>query len=199
MASARVIALETLRWAVLGVASMVAAIAVLIGSGHRLAWPIAVAWLVVVPACFAGGIWVSVPGRRERLRGQNGGRLRRAFGVALTALELLGQLRTGPRGVRRRAVSGAALFWAGELLCAWAALRAFGTSVGVAPLLLGYATGKCRHRAPAARRWLGHGGCGTDGRLLPRRRAAQQRAAERRPAGALPRGLAVSHRPFSDR
>ena len=44
-------------------------------------------------------------------------------------------------GVRRRAVGGAALFWAGELLCAWAALRAFGTQIGVAPLVLGYTTG----------------------------------------------------------
>ncbi len=44
-------------------------------------------------------------------------------------------------GVQVRAIGGGALFWAGELLCAWAALRAFGTSVGPAPLLLGYITG----------------------------------------------------------
>jgi uncharacterized membrane protein YbhN (UPF0104 family) len=51
------------------------------------------------------------------------------------------ELMTGPRGLRLRAITGAAVFWAGELLCAWAALRSFGTSVGVAPLLLGYTTG----------------------------------------------------------
>jgi hypothetical protein len=44
-------------------------------------------------------------------------------------------------GARRSAIGGAALFWAGELLCAWAALRAFGARLGVAPLLLGYITG----------------------------------------------------------
>jgi uncharacterized membrane protein YbhN (UPF0104 family) len=47
----------------------------------------------------------------------------------------------GARGLRLRAIGGAALFWAGELLCAWAALRSFGTRVALAPLLLGYTTG----------------------------------------------------------
>ncbi len=140
-ASARIIALETLRWAVLGLASVVAAVVVLVGPEHGTRWPLAVAWLIVVPSCFAGGIWVSAPGRRERLQSGSGNALKRAFGVAVAALVYLRQLRSAPRDLRWRAVCGAALFWAGELLCVWAALRAFGTTIGPAPLVLGYATG----------------------------------------------------------
>lgn len=66
-ASARVIAFETLRWAVVAVVTCLAAIASLTGVSRRVPWPVPVAWLVVVPACFAGGLWVSAPGRRERL------------------------------------------------------------------------------------------------------------------------------------
>jgi uncharacterized protein (TIRG00374 family) len=33
------------------------------------------------------------------------------------------------------------LYWACELLTTWAALRAFGVHLGVAPLVVGYATG----------------------------------------------------------
>jgi uncharacterized membrane protein YbhN (UPF0104 family) len=141
LASARVIALETLRWAMLGVATCVAGVAVLLGVGHRFPWPVPVAWLVVVPLCFVGGLWVSTAGRRERFTSAAGGRLRRALAVAVTALVYLRQLIATPGSLRHRALAGAAVLWAGDLLCAWAALRSFGAEVGLAPLVLGYTTG----------------------------------------------------------
>jgi uncharacterized membrane protein YbhN (UPF0104 family) len=141
LASARVIALETLRWAVLAIATCIAGILVLLGVGHHVTWIVPVAWLVVVPLCFAGGLWVSSERRRERFTAASASRLRRALGVAVTALVYIRGLMTGPRDLRARALAGAALFWAGELVCAWAALRAFGTRVAIAPLVLGYTTG----------------------------------------------------------
>jgi uncharacterized membrane protein YbhN (UPF0104 family) len=140
-ASARVIALETMRWAVLGVATCLAGIAVLLGLTHRVPWPVPVAWLVIVPACFAGGIWISAPGRRDRFTRAADGWIRRALGVAVRALVYVRRLMSGPRRIRWRALTGAAVFWAGDIVCAWAALRAFGTTVQVAPLILGYSTG----------------------------------------------------------
>ena len=142
MASARVIALETMRWAVLSVATCVAAIVVLLGAGGgRVPWEVPVAWLVITPACFAGGLWISSPGRRPRFMRPTGSRVRDALGVAVRALVLVRKLAQARGPLVVRAVGGAALFWAGELLCAWAALRAFGVAVPVAPLLLGYTTG----------------------------------------------------------
>lgn len=140
-ASARVIGLETLRWAVLALASCAAGIAVLLGVGHSVTPIVPVTWLVVTGLCFAGGVAVSAPGRRDRFTLGTGGPLRRALAVAVAGLVYIRQVMRGPPGLRRRAVGGAAVFWGGELLCAWAALRAFGASVGLAPLILGYATG----------------------------------------------------------
>lgn len=142
LASARIIALETMRWAVLATATCLAAIAVLVGaSAGRVPWEVSVAWLVVTASCFAGGLWISAPCRRDRFTNPEGGRLRDALGVAVRALVLLRILARAPARLAARALGGAALFWAGELVCAWAALRAFGVTVAPAPLLLGYTTG----------------------------------------------------------
>jgi len=147
-ASARVIAFETLRWAVLAVGTCLAAVAALVGLSRPVGTIVPVAWLVVVPACFAGGLWVSARRRRERLAGSDGGRIRRAFAVAVQALVYLRTLMTAPPALRRRALGGSLVFWAGDVLCAWAALRAFGARVGVAPLVLGYATGYVSEAVP---------------------------------------------------
>jgi uncharacterized membrane protein YbhN (UPF0104 family) len=147
-AGARVIAFETLRWAMLSVATCVAGLAALTGLARPVPWPAAVAWLVIVPACFAGGLWVSAPVRRERLMHPRGGPLRRAFGVAVHALVYLRGLTRNRAGLRRRALGGTAIYWGGDLLCAWAALRAFGAHVGLAPLLVGYATGYVSEAVP---------------------------------------------------
>ncbi len=151
-ASARVIAFETLRWAVLAIATWLAALAALLGLSRSVGPVLPVAWMVVVPACFAGGLWVSAARRRGRL-GSSGARghswIRRAFAVAVDALVYLRMLvsaRWG--GLRRRALGGSVVFWAGDVLCAWAALRAFGARVGLGPLLLGYATGYVSEALP---------------------------------------------------
>src|SRR5262249_23684117 len=120
VASARVIALETMRWAVVSLATCAAAVAVLLSVEHGVGWVVPVAWLVVVPLCFAGGIWISAAGRRERFIADTSSTLRTALGVAVRALVYIRVLLREPFGVQVRAIGGGALFWAGELLCAWA-------------------------------------------------------------------------------
>jgi uncharacterized membrane protein YbhN (UPF0104 family) len=142
LASARVIALETMRWAVLTTATCVAGIVVLLGAaGGKVPWEVPVAWFAITTLCVAGGLWISASERRARFTRSSGGRIHDALGVAVRALVLVRALSHAPARLALRAVGGAALFWAGELLCAWAALRAFGVTVAVAPLLLGYTTG----------------------------------------------------------
>ena len=155
VASSRVIALETLRWAVLSLATCVAGILVLGGVGHRVVWVVPVAWLVTTAACFAGGLWVSVPRRRAAFV-RCDGRIGRLLAIVVGALVYIRELMAGAPDLRRRAVAGAALFWAGEVLCAWAALRAFGAELGPTPLLLGYTTGYLATGLP-----LPVGGAGT--------------------------------------
>ncbi len=146
-ASARVIAFETLRWALLAAATCAASIAILLGVASHPPWPVAVAWVAGVPPLFAAGLWISAPSRRERFI-QAEGRLRKALGIAVQALVYLRLLVTGPRAVRIRATSGCAIYWVGDLLCAWAALRAFGTTLALAPLMVGYTTGYLAEALP---------------------------------------------------
>jgi uncharacterized membrane protein YbhN (UPF0104 family) len=148
VASARVIAVETMRWAVLAVALFIAGVAVLLGASSRPPWPVAAAWAAAMPACFAGAFWFSSATRREGLTPGDGGRLRRALGIAIQGLVYLRELIASPGSLRRRALFGALIFWVGDLMCAYAALRAFGTTVGLIALILGYATGYLAEALP---------------------------------------------------
>jgi uncharacterized membrane protein YbhN (UPF0104 family) len=59
------------------------------------------------------------------------------------------RLLAGLPGPRRNALGGSVVFWVGDVLCAWASLRAFGARVGIAPLLLGYTTGYLSEGLPS--------------------------------------------------
>ncbi len=148
IASARVIAVETMRWAVLAVALFLAGLAVLFGLSSRPPWPVAAAWAAAMPACFAGAVWFSSPSRRERYSLDTGRKMKRALGVAIKGLVYLRELIVSRGPLRRRALAGAVTFWVGDLLCAYAALRAFGTAVGLIALILGYATGYLAEALP---------------------------------------------------
>jgi uncharacterized membrane protein YbhN (UPF0104 family) len=148
-ASARIIAVETLRWAVLGLAACVASVVVLVGSYRHPPWTVPVIWLGVVVTCFAAGIWISAPRRRDRFVEGSGGWVRRGLGVAVRALAYLRELvLSEPWSVKRAALAGATALWVGDLTCAWAALHAFGVSLPLAPLLLGYGLGFVSNALP---------------------------------------------------
>jgi len=146
-ASARVIALETLRWALLAAVTCIASVLILAGVADRPPWGVAVGWLAVTPACFLAARWFSAPARSQRFT-TGTGILRRALAVAVRALVYLRELAGSPAALRARAVLGAAGFWAGEILCAWAALQAFDAHVGVVPLVVGYSTGLLSEMIP---------------------------------------------------
>lgn len=147
-ASARIIALETLRWAILAVAASLAGVLILLGVGPGMSWVFCTVWPAVTVACFAAGLWISAPRRAGRFIGRTGGPLRTGLAVAVSALVLIRRVVRSPGTVRQRALGGGALFWAGELVCAWAAIRAFGASAAVLPLLLGYTTGYVANGLP---------------------------------------------------
>jgi uncharacterized membrane protein YbhN (UPF0104 family) len=100
----------------------------------------AVPWIAVVPFCFAAAPWITAPARR-RLASPAGGRVRRALALAVRDLLLVRALAGRRRAEGPRALAGAVLYWAGDLLCLWAALAAFGAAPRPAALVLAYATG----------------------------------------------------------
>jgi uncharacterized membrane protein YbhN (UPF0104 family) len=91
----RVLALNTLQWAVLALAAMLAAIGALAGAAEA---PLSMelAWLVVLPACVAGALWFTAPRRVERFAARPAARegriahvLRTAFAVRVGLLPLV--------------------------------------------------------------------------------------------------------------
>jgi len=135
-AARRVLALNTLEWAVLAVAAAIAAAAVLAGRGTGAPRPMTLAWIVAVPVCVAAGWWVSAHVEERRIRpGGPAPRLGRrpaawprwawyaarvgaADAVAGLVLlrTILGRWREHPG-----AIVGYPVYWAGDLVCLYSA------------------------------------------------------------------------------
>lgn len=141
----RVLALNTLQWGVLALTAMLAAIAALAGLDDAPR-SMVIAWIVALPACVAGARWFTAPSRVERFTtrpGEGGRRLVRALRVGLAdgigGVVLVRRVLARP-GRYPFAVAGFPVFWAGDIIGMWAALRAFGVHVAVIPLVLAYTT-----------------------------------------------------------
>jgi uncharacterized membrane protein YbhN (UPF0104 family) len=152
----RVLAVGSLQWFVLAILACAAAAVTLAGPWHA---PLAmeVAWLVVVPACVLAAAWVSSSRRSHRLMSPPPGEvdvdrsprtwlrwlghagravLANSVGGVVIVRRLLGKPFEHPA-----ALLGFPLYWVGDVLILYAALRAFGVHPHPVPLVLAYATG----------------------------------------------------------
>lgn len=144
----RVLAVNTLNWASLGVASAVGSIALIAGAGADVPLGATLPWAVGVPACVLAAIWVSAPRRRDRLTRTEGvSRPRQALADAIGGVVYVRRIVSRPLHYAA-GVAGFPIFWVGHLLCLYGGLRAFGGSVGPAELVVGYATGYAASALP---------------------------------------------------
>jgi uncharacterized membrane protein YbhN (UPF0104 family) len=96
-------------------------------------------WLVLVPLCVGAAIFVTQPGRVERLTAPGAPLVRRALAYAIAATAWVrGVL---PDAAGRRMLAATALYWAGNVVCLWAALRSVGETVPLPELVLAFAAG----------------------------------------------------------
>lgn len=151
----RVLALNTVEWMILGIYACLAAVVVAVLS-LNVPIEMTVAWLTLVPACILAATWVSSPGRSDRLTSLAreqvsvsrsprtwlpwlwyGGRsvVSDAIGGVVIVRHMLGRTRTHLGGV-----FGFAVFWAGDILTLYAALRAFDVHPAVPALVVAYST-----------------------------------------------------------
>jgi len=138
-AAGQVLALNTAEWMVLGLGACGCAIAMLAGVGPHAPFGLELAWALAFPLCLPGALYFTAPSRRHLAR-DCGGKLRRAFAAGVRSVVILRSVMADRRGSLWIWLGGA-FFWAAKLLTTWAALRAFGVSLGVAPLTVAYATG----------------------------------------------------------
>lgn len=138
-ALARVLGLGLLEYAVLAPAALGAALVVILDFGDAadpsLTWP----WLLVVPG-FLAALWATAPRRRKRLMNLSPGRIGSAVGHMVAGLAILRSLAVQPRK-HGMAFVGTSLYWFGEIVCLWAALKAFHANIAVPALILAFATG----------------------------------------------------------
>ncbi len=151
-ARVRVLALGTLEWSVLAPLACVTAIVMLVKGVDVMAsllWP----WALAVPAGFGFGLWVTAPGRAERLA-RWGGKRRDGLAQALEGVGVLHTLIREP-GAYLGAWLGTMLYWAADIAAFYGALRTFGLDPGAGKVIIAYATGYA-----ATRRSLPLGGAG---------------------------------------
>jgi uncharacterized membrane protein YbhN (UPF0104 family) len=155
-ARVRVLGLGALEYAVLAPAACGAAALLLLQNVSHPGDEVTMPWAIGVP--IGAAIVLPLLALRGRLRGRGW-----QDGLA-QGLESISMVRfLFSRGEHALAPIGTALYWLGDILCLWACLRIFEPQpLGVAQLLIGYATGYA-----LTRRTLPFAGAGAVEALLP--------------------------------
>ena len=104
-------------------------------------------WLTGFIVVIAVARWFTQPHRAAAFGAAGGaGRLRRALAVGVTAAA---RVRTCTRTADgRRLLNWSLLYWVGDLVSLWAALRAFGVTVSVAAIVVAYVMGYLAQSVP---------------------------------------------------
>ena len=95
--------------------------------------------LIVVPVLIVA-LWLTSPKRAKRLSRPRRGWLRGLFADSVAGAATVRRLLTNPRE-HGLGVLGNVLYWAGDILCLWAALRLVNAHLPLAALVLGYSAG----------------------------------------------------------
>lgn len=155
-AARRVLALNTLEWAVLAVAASGAGVLTLVGLSSGAPTAMALGWTVVTPICIVAAAWISTGWRCKRFSALPEGdapfsrrpgswwpwlslAARRGFSDAIGGLVLLRTVIRNPHRYHA-GLAGYPIYWAGDVLCLYAALRAFDVHPDVGALVLAYTT-----------------------------------------------------------
>jgi uncharacterized membrane protein YbhN (UPF0104 family) len=138
-AAARAVGLGLLEYVVLSIGALLASAALFFRLDGHAGNGTTLPSLLIVP-CLVLGFFLTSPKRAARLSRRRGGYLRRWFAGLVAGGATVRQLLTSPRehGV---GVFGNAAYWAGDILCLWAALQIVDARISVAALVLAYSGG----------------------------------------------------------
>ena len=107
----------------------------------------AVGWLAGFAAVIALALWFTQPQRKATFgAAEDAPRLRRALAVGVSAAARVRDCTHTADG--RRLLAWSLLYWAGDLVSLWAALRAFGVAVSATAIVGAYVTGYLAQSVP---------------------------------------------------
>jgi uncharacterized membrane protein YbhN (UPF0104 family) len=135
----RVLGFNTLFYVAFAAGAWTAALLAATGVWGDVPLAFAVPWLLLVPLCVAAAVFVTQPGRVERLARLDGKLVRRAFGYAIAGTAWVRAVLPDPAG--RRMLVATTLYWTGNVVCLWAALRSVGVVLPLPELVLAFAAG----------------------------------------------------------
>lgn len=135
----RILGFNTLFYVTFSAGAFTAALLAATGAWGDVPLVFAAPWLVVVPLCVAAAVVVTQPMRVARLARLDGDLARRAFGYAIAGTAWVRDVLPDSDG--RRLVLATALYWMGNVVCLWAALRSVGVELPLPELVLAFAAG----------------------------------------------------------
>ena len=107
----------------------------------------AVGWVAGFAVVIALALWFTQPQRKATFdAAEDGPRLRRALAVGVSAAARVRDCTHTADG--RRLLAWSLLYWAGDLVSLWAALRAFGVTVSATAIVGAYVTGYLAQSVP---------------------------------------------------
>lgn len=138
-AAARAVGLGLLEYIVLSFFALLASLALFLRVDGRAGNSTTLPSLLILPS-LGLGLYLTSPKRARRLSRPTGGFLRRQFAGLVAGGVVVRRLLLSPRE-HGAGVLGNVAYWAGDMLCLWAALQILHVHVSVAALILGYAGG----------------------------------------------------------
>lgn len=135
----RVLGFNTLFYVAFAAGAWLAALLLALGRGGGAPTALTATWLVLIPACVIAAFVVTQPGRVDRLTRPGGSIVRRGFSLAVAGTAWVRRVLPEPTG--RRSLLASLLYWAGNVVCLWAALESVGQSLSPPQLVLAFATG----------------------------------------------------------
>lgn len=139
-AISRVLGFNILVFALFGMWAFAAALVLLLSIGGDVPLAMELPWLIGIPIVAAAGIWVSQGARGQRIAADTShGWARKTLAAAVRGI-IVARAVLGPGRANVPAITGSVVYWAADVACLWAALRAIGAEVSLTAVALAYAT-----------------------------------------------------------
>jgi uncharacterized membrane protein YbhN (UPF0104 family) len=138
-AAARAVGLGLLEYVVLSICALAASLALFLRIDGQAGSSTTLPSLLILP-CLAVGWYLTSPRRARRLSKPQGRRVRRWFARFVAGATTVRLLLTRPKQ-HGLGVLGNLAYWAGDILCLWAALHFVHAHLSVAALVVAYAGG----------------------------------------------------------